>query len=277
MNSYSCSECNAEVTAAQLRGFEAVRCSSLCRRTFHTACVDLPEDAIRLLTNMPNLLWQCDRCVVSNDSYSKIDEELEELHDLKSLYMDLNSKFLKAFPNFTTDSSNVSQRKKVVKPLAPPSSIGRQANHADLIPPAPVSTAARNHAKSNRNKRQIVGQAPNCELLEVVPSNKFLHIGRFRAHVKSDSVCGYVANKLGVNTGTIICKPLVKNGVDVATLEFVNFKLGIPEQHFQTVFSDAFWPNPILISRFIHRDRPIVNGNVLDLHNHHTLESKNPQ
>jgi len=112
--------------------------------------------------------------------------------------MDLNSKFLKAFPNFT----NVSQRKKVVKPLAPASSIGRQANHADLIPHAPVSSAARNHAKNHRNKRAIVGQAPSCELLEVVPSNKFLHTGR--AHVRSDSVCEYVANKLGVDTATII-------------------------------------------------------------------------
>jgi len=145
--------------------------------------------------------------------------------------------------------------------LAPASSIGRQANHADLIPPAPVSTATRNHVKNNRNKRKIVVHAPNCELLEVVPSNKFLHVGRFRAHVKSDSVREYVANNLGVDTATIICKPLVKNGVDVATLEFVNFKLGIPEQHFQTVFSDVFWPNPIKISRFIHRDRPIVDGN----------------
>jgi len=67
MNSYSCSDCNAEVTAAQLRGFEAVRCSWLCRHTFHTACVDLPEDAIRLLTNMPKLLCQCDGCAVSNE------------------------------------------------------------------------------------------------------------------------------------------------------------------------------------------------------------------
>jgi len=94
---------------------------------------------------------------VSNDSYFKIDEVMEELHGLKSLYMDLSSKFLKAFPNSTTDDNNVSQRKKVVKPLAPAFSIGRQANHADLIPPAPVSTAPRNHAKNNRNKRQIVG------------------------------------------------------------------------------------------------------------------------
>jgi len=66
-----------------------------------------------------------------------------------------------------------------------------------------------------------------------VPSNKFLHIGRFRAHVKSDSVCEYVANKLGVDTATIICKPLVKNGLDVATLEFLNFKLGILSSTFR--------------------------------------------
>jgi len=90
-------------------------------------------------------------------------------------------------------------------------------------------------------------------------------------------VCEYVANKLGVDTASKICKPLVKNGVDVATLEFVNFKLGIPEQHFQTVFRDAFWPNPIKLSGFIHRDKPIVDGNVLDLHNHRTSDAKNPQ
>jgi len=80
--------------------------------------------------------------------------------------MDLNSKFLRAIPHSTTDNSNVSQRKKVVKLLAPASSIGRQANHADLIPPAPVSTAAMNHARNHRNK----SQAPSFELLEVVPS-----------------------------------------------------------------------------------------------------------
>jgi len=61
---------------------------------------------------MPNLLWQSDSCVVSNDSNSKIDEEMEELHDLKSQYMDINSKFLKVLPISATDNNNVNQRKK---------------------------------------------------------------------------------------------------------------------------------------------------------------------
>jgi len=86
-----------------------------------------------------------------NDSHSKIVEVMEELHDLKTLYIKLSSKFLKAFPISATDNNNVSQRRKVVKALAPASSIDRQANHADLVPSAPVSTAARNHAKNLRN------------------------------------------------------------------------------------------------------------------------------
>jgi len=58
--------------------------------------------------------------------------------------------------------------------------------------------------------------------------------------VRSGFVCEYVENKPGVDTATIIFKPLVKNGVDFGTLVFVTFKLGIPEQQFQTVFIDAF-------------------------------------
>ncbi|KAH8354530.1 hypothetical protein KR084_006229, partial [Drosophila pseudotakahashii] len=200
----------------------------------------------------------CDSCVVGNDSHSKIGEVMEELQALKSLFNDLNSKFLKAFPTMATDNPNVSQRKKVVKPLAPaPTPLAaRQADCADPVPVPPAPGIAKNHKKNHRNKRHIVGQATSCEQLEVVPSNTFLHIGRFKAHVKSETVCEYVATKLGVVLASIICKPLVRNGVDVSSLQFVNFKLGIPEQHFQAVYSDEFWPNSIKVSRFIHRDRP---------------------
>jgi len=62
---------------SQLHSFAALRCASLCRRKFHTACVDVPENAIKLLTTIPNLIWQCESCVVSNDSHSKTDEIYE--------------------------------------------------------------------------------------------------------------------------------------------------------------------------------------------------------
>jgi len=50
----------------------------------------------KLLLN-PNILWQCDSCVVTNDSHSKIDEFDYKLKALERLYQGLHNKFLEAF------------------------------------------------------------------------------------------------------------------------------------------------------------------------------------
>jgi len=92
-----CPECNVDVTLAQLRASDAVRCSSLCRRAYHTSCVALPDDVLILLLN-PNIQWQCDSCVVANDSPSKIDEFDDKLKALERIFQGLNNKFLEAFP-----------------------------------------------------------------------------------------------------------------------------------------------------------------------------------
>jgi len=91
-----CPECNTDVTLTQLRASDAARCSSLCRRAYHTSCVALPDDVLKLLLN-PNILWQCDSCV-TNDSHSKIDEFDKKLKALKRLYQSLYNKFMEAFP-----------------------------------------------------------------------------------------------------------------------------------------------------------------------------------
>jgi len=92
-----CPECKTDVTLAQLRASDAVRCSSLCRRAYHTSCVALPDDVLKLFLN-PNILWQCDNCVVANDSHFKIDEFDGKLKALERLYQGLHNKFLEAFP-----------------------------------------------------------------------------------------------------------------------------------------------------------------------------------
>jgi len=91
-----CPESKTDVTLVQLRASDAVRCSSLCRRAYHTSCVALPDYVLKLLLN-PNILWQCDSCVVANDSHSKIDEFDDKLKALERLYQGLHNKFLEAF------------------------------------------------------------------------------------------------------------------------------------------------------------------------------------
>jgi len=90
-----CPECN--VTLAQPRASDAVRCSSLCRRAYHTSSVAPPGDVLKLLLN-PNILWQFDSCVVAKESHSKIDELDDKLKALGRLYQGLYDKFLEAIP-----------------------------------------------------------------------------------------------------------------------------------------------------------------------------------
>jgi len=111
-----CPECKTDVTLAQHRASDAVRCSSLCRRAYHTSCVALPDDVLKLLLN-PNILCQCDSSVIANDSHSKIDEFDDKLKALERLYQGLHNKFLEAFPRKDVAlNQNVNSKPRLPRP-----------------------------------------------------------------------------------------------------------------------------------------------------------------
>jgi len=82
--------------------------------------------------------------------------------------------------------------------------------------------------------------APNAEDLPVLPTKKFLHVGKFATDTEPNTVLKYVSTKLKVDASSLTCAKLVKKDVDVTTLKFVNFKLGIPDQLYDTVFKNDF-------------------------------------
>jgi len=85
-------------------------------RAYHTSCVALPDDVLKLLLN-PNILWQCNSCVVANDSHSKIDEFDDKLKVLERIYQGLHNKFLEAFPpKDVALNQNVSCKPRLPRP-----------------------------------------------------------------------------------------------------------------------------------------------------------------
>jgi len=96
----------------------------------------------------------------------------------------------------------------------------------------------RNKKRRNINKpnKHVVGVAPNAKDLHVLPTKKFL------------------------DASSLTIVKLVKKDVDVTALKFVNFKLGIPDHLYDSVFKNDFWPNSVKVKRFIHRERAIVVG-----------------
>jgi len=103
--------------------------------------------------------------------------------------------------------------------------------------------------------------APNAEDLHFLPTKKSLHVGKFATDTNPNAVLKYVFTKLKVDANSFTCVKLVKKkDVDVTTLKFVNFKLGIPDQLYDSVFKNDFWRNSVKVKRFIHRERAIVVG-----------------
>lgn len=184
MSLQNCSECGSSVTASQLRCFDAVRCSSLCRRAFHTECVDIPPEAVQLLINLPTLLWQCDNCVDANGLHSKIDELTEKITTLETFCWDLHKQF----------RSEIASKQ--------PEPVPRQA-----VAAAPFTLAREGDWNAAWNKKRntgnaepefLVGVAPHCSELEVMQSKRYLHVGKFAVDTEPEAVVKYVAKKLNV-------------------------------------------------------------------------------
>jgi len=120
----------------------------------------------------------------------------------------------------------------------------------------------RNKRRRNNNKpnKHVVAVAPNAEDLHVLPTKNFLHVGKFATDTEPNSVLKYVSTKLKVDASSLTCVKLVKKDFVVTTLKFVSFKLGIPDQLYDKVFKNDFWPNSVKVKRFIHREGVIVVG-----------------
>jgi len=96
---------------------------------------------------------------------------------------------------------------------------------------------------------------PNAEDLHVLTANKFLKVGKCATDSVPNAVLKYVSTKLKGDANSFTCVKLVKKYVDVTTLKFVNFKLGIPDQLNDSVFKNDFRPNSVKVKRFIRRER----------------------
>jgi len=73
----------------------------------------------------------------------------------------------------------------------------------------------RNKKRRNNNKpnKHVVGVAPNAEDLHVLPTKKFLQVGKFGTDTEPNAVFKYVSSKLKVDASSLTVVKLVKKGL----------------------------------------------------------------
>ena len=78
-------------------------------------------------------------------------------------------------------------------------------------------------------------------------TREWLYVSRLKTSVTSTQLIKFAADKLNLDESRFQCHILIKKGVDLAALEFVSFKLGIPKSCFNILKDPSFWPKGVLV------------------------------
>lgn len=291
MHNY-CGKCRGEIIVEtdnlSLKSFDGIKCASICGRVFHKNCTDLSADCLKLLINIPNLLWQCNSCVVmAGDANNTIDLLSRQMREVQSKCMQLErmigerevSKQLAH--NIETNETNAPVSNMQTLRLTPVVQSSQQSddnvceNFLDAVDDPNMVIENRNQEwitvrrkekkkkqlqknnnKPNKHKhKRVVGIAPVNDAFEVVHTIKYLHLSKFNVRTEPEAILKFVAESLGVQTDAFKCTKLVKRDADLSKLHFVNFKLGVPAPFFEKVYSKTLWPMSIKITPFISKPK----------------------
>lgn len=104
--------------------------------------------------------------------------------------------------------------------------------------------------RGKRNRRVVdIGDSDNAEL-DVVIKKKWVHLSSFKPTVTEDNIISYVSKHLDIDKGHITCFKLIRKGIAVDSLHFVNFKLGIDPGFYEELFKPNLWTADVKVRPF---------------------------
>lgn len=103
--------------------------------------------------------------------------------------------------------------------------------------------------RKQNKRRAVVGMNVNTEL-DVVTKMKWVHLSSFKPTVTVDRLMTYVCSYLKTEKDSIACYPLIKKGMNVENLRYVNFKLGVIPKLYDKLFDPDLWTANIKVRPF---------------------------
>lgn len=123
-----------------------------------------------------------------------------------------------------------------------------------------VNAEWRNVTNRKQNKRRVVvGKNTNSEL-DVVTKKKWVHLGSFKPSVTAERIISYVSEHLHIDKDAISCYHLIKKDVSPQDLKYVNFKLGVSPEVYDSLFKPEIWTANIKIRpfKFFPKKQPLL-------------------
>lgn len=99
----------------------------------------------------------------------------------------------------------------------------------------------------------LVGSGPTLPDFKVAEPRKMLYISNLDPCTTKERVSELIYSKFGINP--LLCSKLVSIDRNLETLEYVSFKVLVPENGFDKFLDSTSWPSGVIVREFIPRKK----------------------
>lgn len=234
-----CVRCSAPITAEE----SYTICQGFCSDAYHASCVKLTQDDVASFRRNHCIWWMCVKC-------GNMMRELRNDDSLISKRSKCTSKPIE--PKLTTVqkkslSEEIVELKEQItsihQSIADLSVVRKEVQvslekDAPLAQSSPMSFSRLMHGSNHSNRSDS----------SVVQDKFWLFFTRIKNTVNEERILKMVANCIGSKDAVV--KKLVSKRINVATLPFISFKVGIDTELKDVALNPASWPEGVCFREF---------------------------
>jgi hypothetical protein len=259
--SSKCKSCDIIISNA-----EFITCAGLCGEYFHIRCVAVTKPMLAAVSNCPNIHWYCHGCNDGNRSVSSVINGINE--SIERLSSSLSHNLLQFLNGFkilmdklfeTVGTINIVQNKSEAAEV-PDQDIQRQNNGCgehDIT----------DSFGSYKEKEVDIRSSAKCTN---GPNIGTPHITSDYQHVKSvvisnigksisiDFLANYLADELKIDKSRIHVSLLLPGGKTVDDMNFLQYKVTIPDVKYSSIMDSNTWPSNVRIRDFVNKPQARV-------------------
>lgn len=225
------------------RNDEVITCMGFCDHIVHLRCANIDKNFAKSISDATNLYWMCDECA-----------KLMKLVRFRNAVSSVGDAICELTKN--QEVANTELKNELVKHSQQIAHLSNRIN--SITPSMPISAERRAMKRrridnDNQPAKSFVGGTriadSNCVASVPVPITMFwVYLSRLHPSVNYEAVEKLARECLQCEAAKAV--PLVKQGTDVNSLNFISFKVGVDPKFRAVALDPSSWPKGILFREF---------------------------
>lgn len=235
----ACDRCAKSIKRAD----DVITCMGFCEHIVHLRCTNFEKSIAKAISDSQNLFWMCDECtklmkiVCFQNAISSVGNSINELTKNQEA---ANAELKSVLAKHSEQIAQLSSRIQSTTPTIADSVSRRAMKRRRTEELAPIAKPLLGGTKSTDDV-SIATVPPPTPLF-------WIYLSRLHTSVKPDIVEKLTKDSLHCESAKAV--PLVKQGTDINSLNFISFKVGVDPKYRLSALDPSSWPKGILFREF---------------------------